>query len=470
MVLPHSVLRTGHHLKFRSGYYESKRPPRSRAAIRAFSFDFSIKQPWDLDNLEPNNFFPSASCVVFAGLNGYWGGRESNKKAAKPLAPGKVEIWTGTTDTPYVPLRQRPGQVHVIGSTGTSHAIRTVAPLIHNDGTFRSPYEPFANQGPTITDRRLFFVAARSNEGLFALPDTFITNPRTGSLDKKTYSVADLEDLLVSGDNLFNVYLGESIAPYTTLAPLTAVLPVSKKAMEMPFDHSRCEELSTGYIRHDACEVDPERLDERMRSRWEIMERLWEANRGKTDTKSLTQNLNWLNKLNSQLEYLCEPGDRPVRVAYTQSGRPTASLIADDRAIVDRKLYQVTCRSQYEAYYLLAIINSQSIEREVGDLMPRGLFGARDLEKHLWKLPIPEYDAGRKLHTDLARLGREAEKECRERLDSLVALNGEDWLTVERARSNIRNGWQQTSATAQAIERSVDQLFSSHMDQDPTQR
>ena len=460
MVLPHSVLRTGHHLKFRSAYYESKRASRSRTPKQAMSLDFSTKAPWDLERLNPNNFFPITSCVVFARLPGNRGDADFHERAARPMAPGKVEIWHGATETPYVPLRERPGQVHIIGATGTSHTSRSVVPLVHDDGTFRSPYEAFANQGPTITDRRLFFVSAHPNEGPFALPDTFVTNPRTGSLDKKSYSVSELDGHLVSGDNLFSVYLGESLAPYITLSPLTAALPVSKKTMEMPLDHSGCKEMPSGFVRHEACEVDKQELDDRMRSRWEIMERLWESNRGKTDTKSLTQRLNYHNILVSQLDYLRQPANRPVRIAYTQSGRPTASLIDDATAILDRKLYQVSCRNYDEAYYLLVIINSHALEKAVENFMPRGLFGARDLEKHLWKLPIPVYDASNRLHARLPQLGRDAEQECRERLDKLVALNGEDWLTVERARSDLRNGWQVSSDTARAIEEAVDELLS----------
>ena len=113
-----------------------------------------------------------------------------------------------------------------------------------------------ANEGPsTIRDSRLFFVTARPNEGQWALPDTFVTYPRTGSLDKKTYSVAELEGQLVSGDNLLSIFLGESLAPYVALPPLTAALPVGKATLEMPLDHSACEELSGGFIRHNACEV-----------------------------------------------------------------------------------------------------------------------------------------------------------------------------------------------------------------------
>ena len=186
------------------------------------------------------------------------------------------------------------------------------------------------------------------NKNKFALPNTSGTFPRTGSLDKKTYSVDELSGQIICNDNLISVYLGESLAPYVTLPPLTAALPVSKATMTMPLD------AETG-------EVDSQKLDENMRARWEKMEWLWEANRKRTDRKSLSQRLNYHNILASQLSYLRDPGDRPTRIAYTQSGRPTAALITDGKALVDRNLYQVTCRDPDEAYYLLAIINSNAL-------------------------------------------------------------------------------------------------------------
>lgn len=36
------------------------------------------------------------------------------------------------------------------------------------------------------------------------------------------------------------------------------------------------------------------------------------------------------------------------------------------------------------------------------------------------------------------------------------------WLTVDRARSSLRNGWQKTSATSHAIVEAVDGLLSPH--------
>ena len=75
-------------------------------------------------------------------------------------------------------------------------------------------------------------------------------------------------------------------------------------------------------------------------------------------------------------------------------------------------------------------------------------------------LPIPEYEtASNEKHVQLSRLGRKAEQECKALLDKLVALNVEDWLTSTNARSNLRNGWQPGSPTAQAIEEAVGELL-----------
>ena len=134
MVLPHSVLRSGQHLRWRSGYWQSQ----DANSQREVAVDFRIKTPYDLDNLEPNNFFPIASAVVFAKGSDIGTNIDKKKRRARPLAPGRVEIWRGPTDTPKV--------------------TRNAETLRHDDGEFHSPYADFARQGPSIRDRRLFFV------------------------------------------------------------------------------------------------------------------------------------------------------------------------------------------------------------------------------------------------------------------------------------------------------------------------
>ena len=201
MVLPHSVLRSGQHLKWRNGYWQSQ----GGNTKHAVAVDFSIKTPYDLDNLEPNDFFPIASAVVFA--RGRESGNEFDKirRQAHALAPGNVEIWRGPTDTPSV--------------------TRNAETLHHDDGEFHSPYADIAMEGPPIRDRRLFFVSIEPNNTFMAAFNTFKTYPRRGALDKKKYDVGVLDGNVVHDENLFDVYLGESVAPYVTLSPLNAALP-----------------------------------------------------------------------------------------------------------------------------------------------------------------------------------------------------------------------------------------------------
>ena len=218
------------------------------------------------------------------------------------------------------------------------------------------------------------------------------------------------------------------------------------------------EHPETGGAAPNAGELAVEELEERMQNRWLKMAALWDANKGKSDTKSLLKNLNWLNKLTSQLDYLRDPGDRPVRIAYTTSGRPNAAIITDAKGILDTKLYQVSCRDLEEAYYLLAIINSITLEKAVAPFQAKGQLGERDLHKHLWKLPIPEFDPAEANHAALAALGKTAAEEAAAVIEGLAAMENRP-LTSAKARAQLRNEWQPASPTAQAIEERVRELL-----------
>ena len=67
MVMPHSALQSGQYTKWRTGSWRAGR------GGRVLTVDFSQKTAWDLERLEPNNFFPVPASVVFArrtGLDG----------------------------------------------------------------------------------------------------------------------------------------------------------------------------------------------------------------------------------------------------------------------------------------------------------------------------------------------------------------------------------------------------------------
>ena len=457
MVMPHSTLRSGQHIKFRTGRYAEKPKGRQRRKPQSMILDFSAKPPWDLDNLDTAKLlpsFPMPASVVFARQVTPYAIQGTDESTATPLAPGEVEIWS----TPK----------------GTSDRRRSTEDLYHDDGEFHSPYVDHAMQGPTIVDRRLFFVNKSPNNVLAAAQGTWMTSPRIGTQDKKDYSVAELENKPMHENNLFDVYLGESLVPFVTLPPLSAVLPVSKEKMHMPLDHSNCErDEERQYCKKRLCEVVTEELDSRMQSRWQTMERLWVNGRGENDKKSLTQRLNYNDALVSQLEYLADTVTKRTRIAYTTSGRPTAAIIEDHQAILDTALYQVTCRSKNEAYYLLSIINSTAMAKAVKPFCPTNWAKEiRHLHKHLWKLPIPEFDPKNKLHAKLAKLGEEAEKEAKERIDEMEKELGHS-PTDDAGRDELRNNWQRPmkppkkkrkgpdrfSPTTQKIEEAVIQLL-----------
>ena len=212
-----------------------------------------------------------------------------------------------------------------------------------------------------------------------------------------------------------------------------------------------------------ACPLELSALHHTMQRRWNNAAEMFREAHKNQAIKDLYRNLNHPNKLTTQLEYLSSAtdGDGTFRVSYTQSGQPTAAIVQDSRAIVDRKLYQTKCQSKDEAYYVLAIINSEALAADAETFMTKGLYGARDFEKHGWKLSIPLYEASDPLHARLSKLGATAEQECRALISqSDIMAKAPGKAQSDAARKLLRHEWQPTSETAQAIEITVAELLS----------
>ena len=428
MVMPHSALRTGQHLKWRSGNYKRK-GGRNAPSI---GLNFQVHESWDLDNVGPN-FFPIPASVIFAEYTGMSNG--------KPLAPGTVQMWRGDWKEDYEGITRKSEALH------------------HDDGKFKSPYAELSSQGPTITDRRLFFVETVPHTAMLPAANTTNIQPRLGKQDNILYEgQLNLLESVISNDHLFDVYLGECIAPYVALDPVKAVLPVHRSTMTMPLNHDECED-----DKHDSCSLEVSALHPTMQRRWNTAEAMFRDAHKNQVIKDLYNRLNHQNILTSQLEYLRYEiaGNGTIRVAYTQAGHPTAAIIKDGNAIVDRKLYQTICQSEDEAHYILAVINSHELATAAAPFMTKGLFGARDFEKHGWKLPIPCYDTSDSLHVHLSELGASAEQECAALIaKSEIPSNPPGNTQSRAARSLLRHEWQPNSKTAQAIETSVAKLLS----------
>ena len=428
MVMPHSALRAGQHLRWRGGNYKRK-GGRNAPSI---GLNLQVHEPWDLDNVVPN-FFPMPASVVFAQYIGVGQGA--------PLAPATVQVWRGDWQERYAGISRKSEVLH------------------HDDGKFKSPYAELTRTGARIGDRQLFFVETLPHTASIPTANTTNVRPKLGSQDKVNYE-GQLHQLegVVSNDHLFDVYLGECIAPFVALDPLKAALPVYRSTMTMPLNHDDCEG-----DKHNACRLDVAALHPTMRRRWSKAAEMYGAAHTNKEIKDLYSNLNHLKKLPSQLDYLrgAIAGDEKVRVAYTRSGRPTATIVRDNKAILDDNLFQTECASVNEARYVLAFVNSNQLATAAETFMPRGLYGARHLQKHGWKLPIPRYDANDPLHVRLSELGETAEQECQALIaESDIPTKPAGDAQSRAARRLLRHEWQPNSVVAQDIETAVAQLLS----------
>ena len=418
MVMPHSALQAGQYTKWRTGQWRSTSG--GRGFTRTLAVGFTYKPAWDLEKLEPNNFFPVPASVVFAQRAG------ENAKAS-PLAE-KVERWLGKTGAPNVKRR-------LAAITDTSVAAG-------------SPYAGHTTQGASIVPRRLFFVEEVESTAVVRAAPTVTVNPRMSTQDKKPWNELDLSALTrqaIEAVHLFDVHLGETVVPYATLPPLKAILPLKRSDTEFTRDPNGVEGIKVSS------------LAERMQARWRTISRLWAENKKPANSLNLLGRIDYHRQLSSQLNWQREPGERPVRLVYTTSGEPTAALLNNDNAIVDTSLYWVTCQDATEINYLLAIINSAAMYEAVKPLMPKGQFGARHLHKHLWKLPIPEFDPAKPLHAAIAEAGAAAAEGAAQLLNRLRANRGDD-LTSTYARREIHK-WLAASEEGRAVEKAVGQLL-----------
>ncbi len=197
MVMPHSALQAGQYSKWRTGQWPPKAWPGSP------KMNFGWKTAWDLEGLEPNTFFPVPACVVFAR-------RVGAEDSATPLA-GSVERW--------------------LGAPGASADRTARFAITDTSADAVSPYAKRARQGATIVPRCLFFVNEVENPAIIQAAQTVNVVPRRGVHDKRPWKELDLSSISgqsIETTHLYEVHLGETVVPYTTLDPLKAILPIAR--------------------------------------------------------------------------------------------------------------------------------------------------------------------------------------------------------------------------------------------------
>ena len=77
----------------------------------------------------------------------------------------------------------------------------------------------------------------QTNPAIVQAAPTVTVNPRRGSQDKAPWKDLDLTAITgqtVENRHLFDIHLGETIAPYVTLEPLKALLPLKRGDAALP--------------------------------------------------------------------------------------------------------------------------------------------------------------------------------------------------------------------------------------------
>ena len=405
MVLPHSALQTGQYQKWRLGDWGQ------------LAVDLQHAPPWDLERIEPNTFFPVPACVAFLR-------RRSPGEFPKRLGQ-TASRWRGPEAGPYT---------------------RESVPLTDTAGEYLSPYGDRARQGATIVPRILFFVEPQESTALVQADKTITVSPRRSAQEKQPWKSLNPDEINhhpIEAEHVFDVHLGETLAPYVLLNPLKAVLPLSKDTGEL-------RKQDDGWYG-----LDPHSLGDRMRRRWKVVNELWEKHKSRNNKLSLIERLDYFGNLSSQ-----RPASE-LRFIYATSGtNPTGAVLAAPAVVLDTSLYSISCDSTTEAMYLAAVFNSTTLKDMLAPLMAKGGFGARHVHKHPWRLPIPEYDDSNDLHRTIAEAGAAAAVGARALWNDIRAdreASGKS-TSVTVARREIRK-WLSESVEGQRVEELVGRLL-----------
>ena len=296
MVMPHSALQTGQYAKWRTGSWANVR------GLVTLSVDFGHKIAWDLEQLEPNTFFPIPASVAFAKRLGI-------ADKGVPLS-GQVERWRGSAGAEDVRRES-------VGITNTA----TVG---------ESPYAEYSHQRAAIRPRCLMFVHRVENPAIIQAGGTVTVDPRRGPQDKAPWRDLDLTTITqqtIEESHVFDIHHGETLVPYGTTEPLEVILPLQRGDIALPADPK-----GVGGARLAA-------MAPRMRERWRAISGLWDKYKAQANTLDLLASIDHYGKLSAQVKWQNGPRNRPVRLAYSAAGEPTAALLPEANILIDERLY-----------------------------------------------------------------------------------------------------------------------------------
>lgn len=374
------------------------------AGLRAGTLDsgeellrLSFDQPWDFRHVRPH-IFPRGSCVIFG----------TRTELSQPM-PADAKFWAGKIPRAYISWRE------------VEPTLTTDVRKLGSDPDVGSPYAQRFRNGATIFPRVLFMVAEQAASPLGTPAGRIRVQSLRGSNEKKPWKdVASLEGV-VEAEFLRPVATSDCLLPFRLTEMPKAVLPlVGDKLVAKGGEIEAYPGLAKW---------------------WSNATALWTELRS-SERLELLDRLDYMRNLSQQFPVA------DLRVVYNKSGmHVVAAKIRSRNAVIENGLYWMVPSSEAEADYVCAVLNSPALTQAVQPLMSYGK-DERDVAKHVWKLPIPEFDPGSDLHREISQIGRDLSTLA---ADFKVASN----VYFPTTRRRFREWLQSTSEMARLVELTV---------------
>lgn len=385
-VLPRSFFSADHHDNTRSGKAKG----------------FRINQIWDLNYVSP--LFRVPSSVLFT---------TKEKESIKRNIP--VSGIDGITFNGNLPVhnckltiaKESLGEMkqkwyYIKQGSATAFSTRKV-----KSQTKTNEYKASFKQGATIVPRAFYFIELTQE----APPDFVdrIINIKTSDAIKAD-TKAPWKGLEFTGRIesrfLFRTALSKSILPFALYKPDLVALPITIKANEQNEKkivlHSADELMRDGYLHAS-------RWFKNSENSWELL---------KTEkSKDMTAN----DRVDFQRGLTEQNINTPYLVLYNSSAKDANATVVnrenfDLEFLVESVTYVCYVENITEAFYLTAILNSNSPNEMMKDFQARGLFGARHVHKKILDIYFPKFNVENEQHLRLAELSKAAHQKAEQYL------------------------------------------------------
>lgn len=400
-IMPRSVMVSTNHEKF----------------LKFSKPKMKLEQIYDLEKSKDFKVVPLfkiPSCVIFCSKN-----QETKYPVSVKEFEGKLSTFNSQIEE---------------SSKSLKTTISRFRPL-DNDRSQYGFYHDKFTQGATIVPNPIWWIEIVNDDQLGINPKCphikTLDNPDT---HKKWKHV--VMDGVVETDFLFYTIPSKMIVPFGVIGQQLIILPIVKNESDDNFKMIK---------KHDDEEIETKHISNYLK----MAEKHWMENATEKSRKNtLYQYVNYRNKIIIQTPY------HQFKVVYVAYGTYMAACVVDTtneyifttgktkmrikRFFADATTYWFDTDSIEEAYYLIAVLNSNHINEKMKPYQPTGKFGTWAIHRIPIRFQIPKFDSGNSKHIELSSLGKMATKKTGE-LVKKMNLQKTKPRKIGKSRTEIRN-------------------------------